>query len=128
MTNLIRVQTKARVRFGTTYPAVDTEFQVECTGSSKSGYNSITVFRDMRDGTTHRGTTFVVGDTAEYDSYNLSYTGKIIKITDKTVTIAKTSGNGVKKHQLHINEFCWRNFNFNAADTAARNREESYSL
>ena len=30
---------------------------------------------------------FEIGDEAEYDSWNLRYTGKIVSITEKTVTI-----------------------------------------
>jgi hypothetical protein len=122
--SLIRVLTKATKRFGKQYPAVDTEYQVECTGVSKNGYSGITVFRDMRDGTTKQGTTFQVGDTAEYDSYNLSYTGKIVKITDKCVSIVAYPGSQMAKtHRLDINAFCWRNWDFDAVKTAERNSD-----
>lgn len=52
---------------------------------------------------------------------NLSYTGAIKAITDKAVTITKYGQN----HRLNIYEFCWRNWDFNAAETAARNAETS---
>jgi hypothetical protein len=127
MANLIRVMTKARKHLGRAIPSEPTKYQVECTGVSKFGYNGITVFSDQRDGTVKQGTSFVVGDIAEYGSYNLSYTGEITKITDKCVTIVAYKGHrGMEEaHRLDINEFCWRNHNFNAAETARQNAETS---
>lgn len=117
--------TKQCKRHGKVYPASPTQYSVECTGVSKSGYNGITVFKDERDGTTVQGTSFVVGDTAEYGSYNLSYTGDIVKISDKCVTIVAWPGTrNAQIHRLSMNEFCWRNHTFNAEKTAARNAEE----
>jgi len=127
MANLIRVMSKARKYHGRAIPASETKYQVECTGVSKSGYNSITVYVDERDGSTQRGASFVVGDVAEYDSYNLSYTGEITKITDKCVTIVAYKGHrGMEKaHRLDLDTFCWRNHNFDAAETARQNAETS---
>ncbi len=80
---------------------------------------SITV---QRDG--HNPTTFHIGDIAEYDSYNLSYTGVILSITEKTVTIETYSGTqSARKHRLKISQFAWRNYNFNAEKTAKENFE-----
>lgn len=127
MTNLIRVMTKARTFRGVTITPSTTRYQVECTGVSKGGYNGITIYVDERDGTTNRGASFVVGDTAEYDSYNLSYTGEIVKITDKCVTIVAYKGHrGMEKtHRLDLDTFCWRNHNFDAVETARQNAETS---
>lgn len=36
--------------------------------------------------------TYEIGDRAAYDSFNLIYTGKIISITEKTVTIEADGG------------------------------------
>ena len=123
MANLIRVMTKARKFRGSEVLPMATKYQVECTGVSKSGYGSITVFVDEQ-GVTKRGASFAVGDVAEYDSYNLSYTGKITKITDKCVSIVEPYRNG-KTHRLDLDTFCWRNHNFNAAETARQNAETS---
>lgn len=62
---------------------------------------------------------FSVGDVAEFDSYNTSFFGKIVKVTPKTVTI---DTHGLKKGaaRLSFYEFIWRNWNFDA--TAARQR------
>lgn len=64
---------------------------------------------------------FVVGDEAEYDSYNLSYTGKIVGITDSRVTIRKPHANG--DTYLSMYEFCWRNYGFDAEQVAQKNHE-----
>jgi hypothetical protein len=60
--------------------------------------------------------TLRVGDIAEYDSYNLSYTDKIKSITDKTISFQ----NG---RRLILEEFCWRNWDFNLIDVQKRNNE-----
>lgn len=67
---------------------------------------------------------FRVGDWAEYDSYNLSYTGRIVAIGAKTVTIESYPGTAnARKHRLSIYKFNWRNWNFDAELIARRNSE-----
>lgn len=47
--------------------------------------------------------TYRVGDRAVYDSYNLFYTGAIVSITDKSVTIdASHTGYTVKRLPLAV--------------------------
>lgn len=123
MANLIRVMSKASKHS----PSRPTVHQVELTGVSKSGYSGITVFREITcAGTLNPGTSFQIGDWAEYDSYNLSYTGRIDKITDKCVTITAYPDSPMSRtHRLDLASFCYRNWNFNAAETAARNAETS---
>ena len=121
MSALIQVMSKASKNT----PARATDFYVDCKGVSKSGYGSIEIFKDSAAGIT-AGSSFTIGDTAEYDSYNLSYTGKIVKITDKAVTIVAYPGSTIEKtYRLDIASFCWRNFKFNAAETARANAETS---
>ena len=67
----------------------------------------------------HHDQTFKVGDIAEYNSYNLSYTGLIVAITPKTVTIESYG----KKYRLSLENFEWRNYDFNAEKTAKRNAD-----
>ncbi len=70
---------------------------------------------------------FKIGDEAVYGSYNLIYTGRIVKIGPKTVTI---------KHYEHTSDvtqlqtFCFvdKNWNFNAERIAHHNAEESQCL
>lgn len=66
--------------------------------------------------------TFKIGNSAEYDSYNLKYTGPIVKISKASVTInGKDTMRGNKR--LDLNTFCWRNWDFNAGKIAANNNE-----
>jgi len=68
--------------------------------------------------------TFKIGDWAEYDSYNLSYTGIIRSITEKTVTIeAYPDSQNARKHRLKISQFCWRNWNFDAERISKENAD-----
>jgi len=66
--------------------------------------------------------TFNIGDSAEYDSYNLSYIGTIVGITDKTVTIQERYGREARKHRLKLYTFLWRNYDF---DLAVKEEENS---
>lgn len=77
---------------------------------------SITVIRDSNS-----PNKFVIGDMAEYDSYNLSYYGEILSITDKTVTIKPRYGN--KNVRLKLESFAWRNYNFDLNDTVQKNSD-----
>lgn len=63
---------------------------------------------------------FFVGDMAEYDSYNLSYYGKILSITEKSVIIEK---NNLCTSRLSIDKFCWRNWDFILAEVQQKNSE-----
>ena len=108
---MVQVMTPGRKRMGVVYPPTATEYAVDVRPG-----RSIQIYRN---GTAYR--KFDLGDEAEYDSFNLSYTGPITGITDKGVTIQKWG----RTHRLNIYEFCWRNWDFNAAETAARNAETS---
>lgn len=66
---------------------------------------------------------FKVGDMAEYDSWNLTYYGEIVSITEKTVTIDPKCG-GAKK-RLKIADFCYKNYNFDLETVKAENYETS---
>ncbi len=69
---------------------------------------------------------FEVGATVEYDSYNLSYTGTIVGIGPKTVTIDKGRNSG--RARLKLATFHWRNWNFDAEETARKNSEMMMTL
>ncbi len=66
---------------------------------------------------------FQVGDEAVFDSYNLIYTGTIVSITDKSVTIKPRYREGNRR--LKLTEFAWRNYDFDAERIAAQNAETS---
>lgn len=67
---------------------------------------------------------FKIGDTAEYDSYNLSYTGTITAIGEKTITI---ESNG-RTYRLSLFDFNWRNNDFDARAIEARNHVQMQAI
>lgn len=106
------VCSKSRTLYGTVYPGQPTEYSVEIVKGK-----SISIFKGDE-----LCNTFAIGDEAEYDSYNLSYTGEITQITDNRVTIVAYKGTGCEKtKRLDLYTFCWRNYKFDAAETAAKN-------
>ena len=116
MAKMIAVMTKARKIRGVSYPAQPTEYEVCINDAGK-----LTIFRKGVE-----AASFVVGDEAEYDSYNLKYTGTITGFTEKCVTIVAYKGHpGMEKtHRLDLNTFCWRNWDFDAVATANYNHNE----
>lgn len=80
---------------------------------------SITITREGKP-----SNQFFIGDQAEYDSYNLKYTGIIRSITEKTVTIEAYPGSSIaRKYRLKLSEFAWRNWNFDFDRVQAENSE-----
>lgn len=64
--------------------------------------------------------TFRIGEQAEYDSYNLSYYGEIVSITEKTITVQESGG---RKHRMSLYSFASRNYDFDLATTQAKNSD-----
>lgn len=119
MAKMIRVMTKAHKRRGVVYPAQPTDYEV-CIDKGK-----ITIFKNGVE-----GTSFMVGEKAEYDSWNLRYIGDIAKITPNTVTIIAYKGHsGMEQtHRLDMNSFCYRNWDFNYGEAVSYNQNESMYL
>jgi hypothetical protein len=116
--------TKARKQFGKVYPSAETVYEVDIVKGK-----SITVRCDegYAAGTQNR---FVLGDYAEYDSYNLSYFGPIIAITDNSVSIIckhdasrHAQGHKVKVYRLDLNKFSYRNIDFDVSEASAANAD-----
>ena len=118
------IKSKDRVRSGVKYP-----------GQVLTGYKAVVIpNKSIRlhglEGNRVNGPltfdiTFKIGDYAEYDSYNLKYTGKITAIGPKTVTIQERPGTcNAKNHKLSIYAFSWRNWNYDGKKIAAHNTEE----
>lgn len=63
---------------------------------------------------------FTVGDEAEYDSYNLRYTGRIVSITRAGVNFTTSEG---RKRLSWVN-FIRRNWDFDAKRVAMENDSE----
>lgn len=115
----VPVMTKARTRGGVKFPAEETRYAI-----SFNDDDSITIYRDRM-----QKTTFRVGDTAEYDSYNLKYLGEITKITQKAITIVAYKGTQSETaHRLSLYEFCWRNDDFDLEKVRAENAETSMCI
>lgn len=70
--------------------------------------------------------SFTIADQAEYDSYNYSYFGPIISITEKTVSILPQGA--TIKRRLTLEEFCKRNWDFNLDQKKKENNEISNML
>jgi len=66
---------------------------------------------------------FHQGDIAEYDSYNLRYTGQIVSITAKNVIIKPNYGSSTKR--LDVRNFAWRNHDFDLDKVSRENYETS---
>jgi hypothetical protein len=66
--------------------------------------------------------TFRIDEQAEYHSYNFSYFGKIVAITDKSITICNQYG---KNKRLDLYTFAWRNHNF-TVEKAQAERDNWY--
>lgn len=69
---------------------------------------------------------FKIGDSAEYDSYNLKYVGTIVAIGAKTVSIQQECSSKITR--LSIHEFSWRNNDFDAAKIADSNSDMMMSM
>lgn len=70
---------------------------------------------------------FVTGDEAEYDSFNLSYTGKILSITAKSATFSTTPGSR-RTRRIKWDEFATRNWDFDAERVKKENLERMLYL
>ena len=111
----MKVFTKARKH----YPSVETKYSANIERNK-----SIQIFVDEV-----LVNQFTMGDSAEYGSYNLIYTGPITKITDKMVQItAYPNTRNETKHNLSLDTFCWRNEKFDADKVAKHNQEEMYYI
>lgn len=72
---------------------------------------------------------FRLGDFAEYDSFNLSSTAKITGITAKNVIFdVSYNPNEPKVKRLKMENFAWRNHNFDIEATRERNAITSMSI
>lgn len=85
---------------------------------------SIRLFGTVREGERSFSRTFELGDPAEYDSYNVSYVGKIKAIAPNTVSIVSDEGTSHEKtHRLNLENFERRNWDFSEARARQRNRD-----
>lgn len=116
----VNVQDKPYVRGGTTYTrsadeghnvAVTPGVSVRLFGTDKNRYG----------GPVKYDLTFNMGDTCERDAYNLVYTGTIVAIGAKTITVKDDCLN--KTTRMSIAQFSRRNRDFDLARISKRNSE-----
>ena len=73
----------------------------------------------INDGIVVSAKRFDIGDIAEYDSHNLSYTGPIKKITSKNIIVETWPGSPTRR--MIPAHFAWRNWNFSVSAAEAKN-------
>jgi len=67
---------------------------------------------------------FKIGDVAVYGGYNLTYTGRIVAIGAKTVTVESYPGtSNAQRHRLSIARFSSWNQHFDLSEIQKRNSE-----
>lgn len=84
-------------------------------------------YTDINDKQVKRGRKFQVGDTAEWGAYIHRFMGRILKITQNTVTVSHSrfgSGRGSDK-RMKLAKFCAHNFLFDEAEAKRSNDIES---
>lgn len=69
--------------------------------------------------------TFKVGDTVEFDSYNLIYTNPIMAIKNKYVEV---KGHYDKNERMKLSTFVWRNYDLDLEHISKHNYETSYYI
>jgi hypothetical protein len=124
MLTIQNIQPKAYKRSGITYNP--TESMNDYHAEIKPG-REIRIFGTYRNhinGAQQFDKTFKVGDVAEYGSYNLVYTGEIVSIGKKTISIHHHG----EVSRLSLYEFSWRNWDFNIEKINKHNIEESYCI
>lgn len=77
--------------------------------------------------TANTSVTFIVGDLCEFDSFNFVYTAKILQITDKSVIVDTMKQRG-KNIRMKLENFAWKNYDFDLAKISKNNTEVSYSI
>lgn len=126
--NIIGVTTKGYTRYGKKYPGtINMKHNADIAKQQWIriyGIESDRTKYDQESGIATHYTpafdlTFKMGDTCVYDSYNLVYTGKIVGIGAKTVTIEKS---GYRRNTvLDIATFIHRNWDYDAKAIFERN-------
>lgn len=121
----VEITSKTRRRGNQVYPGQSNG--LKATVGKRNGVKFIRLFGNYVGWQGSQGKpvdrTFKVGDTVEYDSYNLRYLGVITNITDKRVTVQPRYGSATKSMDLH--SFSWRNYNFDLEEANEENAQTS---
>jgi hypothetical protein len=116
------IQPKPLKRGGKVYEPKNTDGIYNAEIVKQKSIRIFGLYTNRTNGAVNFDKTFEIGDSAEYDSYNLNYVGRIVKIGEKTVTI-KHYDHSRKVSQLSLYEFCWRNWDFDAERITRENSE-----
>lgn len=128
-TKFVKITRRAFKRFGKTTPesVVADQYAAITPGSQIVLFGVKDQYEPGKRDAVKRGyiSRYKIGDTAEYDSYNLVYFGTISAITNKRVTIDKGRGYS-KKASLDIEQFSNKNWDpDNLEEGLKRNRNWS---
>ncbi len=115
----VPVTRKVRTRFGQKYGGQDSGMMARI--GKRDGVAFIHLTGSYNDKAVD--ITFKVGDTVEYDSYNLRYLGVIEKITDKRITVQPRYG--ARRKSMDLYSFAWRNYNFKLEEALEENAQTS---
>lgn len=125
-TRFVKVTRRAGRLYGKPYPeeVVPNHYAAVTPGRQIVLFGLRKVYEQGAVGGVLRGYVrrFAVGDTAEYDSYNLVYLGTITSITEKRVTIDKGRGYS-RKAVLDIATFDSKNHDLDVEEAVRKNRE-----
>lgn len=72
--------------------------------------------------------TFVIGEKVVYDSYNLTYTAPLAKVTAKTATIDMSNQWRKATKRLALYTFVWWNWDYDAERTKMQNYKISMTI
>lgn len=109
MKTIKNIQPKPFTKFGTTHHLTDSNiYHADIIPKKSIRLYGTQINRTQ--GPLNFDRTFSIGDQAEYDSYNLDYTGEIVAIGAKTVTVEDHG----ERYRLDLYMFAWRNWDFNA--------------
>ena len=105
---------------------VPTDYYVQITGKGDDARIQI-FYTDINTKEVKRGSSFRIMDAAEWGAYGHRFYGRVLKITQNTVTISHSyygSGRGPNK-VLKLAKFCSHNAQFDLAKARAHNDLES---
>ena len=111
MLKIKTIQPKDRIVFGKLYKGEDHTNNLNADIIPGVSIRIYGVYGNHVNGPKPFDRTFRLGDEVEYDSYNLSYIGKIVKIGPKTISVESPwDSTRSKIVRMNLYGFCWRNW------------------
>lgn len=112
------IQPKTRTHQGRVYEGKNTQGEFNADVDPKIAIRIFGIFIN-RVAPIHFDQTFRIGDEVEHGSYNLVYTGKIMAIGPKTVTVNDFG----KSVRMDLYDFINRNFDFDLEKVRKQNAD-----